>query len=78
MKERGGREKDVYIHVWILLGVCNVFMGDWRRVEGVLWLMVMCVEKYEHDHDVLLVQVLLVLMSKNAGTLRKGMPVYNL
>ena len=35
-------------------------------------------EKHEHDHDVLLVQVLLVLMSKNAGTLCKGMSVYNL
>ena len=40
--------------------------------------MVMCVEKHDYDHDVLLVQVLLVLMSKNAGTLCKGMPVYNL
>ena len=53
-------------------------MGDWRYVEGVLRLMVMWVEKHDYDHDVLLVQVLLVLVSKNAGTLRKGMPVYNL
>ena len=40
--------------------------------------MVMCVEKHEDDHEVLPVQVLLVLMSKSAGTLCKGMPVYNL
>ena len=40
--------------------------------------MVMCVEKHEHDHNVLLVQVLLVLMFKNAGALCKGMSVYNM